>query len=64
MSTPPSYNWIHEWLQGQLSADEMKQIQPYILKETWLSPSVLNRHWQNDSQEIPTRFQLNIDMKV
>lgn len=58
-----SNEWISQLLQDHLPEDTLKEMEPWV-KESWAAPSALRRDWLEMKEEIPLRFQLNIDVKV
>lgn len=59
-----SCNWIHQLLQAHLSEEEYQKLKPQLDADYWASPSARQRIWASSSEELPLRFQLNLDIQV
>ncbi|QKG84381.1 hypothetical protein GXN76_07750 [Kroppenstedtia pulmonis] len=59
LADPPE--WLQETLQFHFTGEELRQIQANLQAELWMSPAF--RKSRQQSENIPLRFHLDIDMK-
>lgn len=61
-STSPG--WLDQLLLTHLPQDDFQKLKTFIYAESWASPSARNRDLFLSKEELPLRFNLDIDVKI